>query len=328
MQDDAAALFSAAGIAMVVTNPRLPDNPIVYVNRAFETLTGYTAPMALGRNCRFLQGVATDPRDVDVMRRNLSAGQDCSVVVRNYRANGEAFHYALLISPVLGEDGTPLYFVGLQSEIGEDEQARRLERFQSLIAEIQHRVKNHLSMILGLIRLKSAAPSKIVDLRDLSRRVESLQLLYEEVSAAIANQNEDKIQLGSYLGRVANAIAHLDGRPGVRMNIQVEPLIVETEKAVHIGLVVSEILTNAMQHAFDGQASGLVELRVSRTDQGGMRAIITDDGVGLPDGITWPNPSGMGGRIVAGLVEGLGASLHVARGAVGMNVTLEVPKVE
>jgi len=322
---DATLIFAASSIAMVVTNPRLDDNPIVYVNRAFEDLTGYAARTALGRNCRFLQGPGTDPLSLDVIRRDLQAGRDCSVVLRNYRANGEAFYNGLLISPVVNDDGALIYYVGLQSEIGEAEQAQRLERFQGLIAEIQHRVKNHLSMILGLIRIKSATLPDGRGLKDLSRRIESLQLLYEEMSAAGDGQNEDRVQLGAYLGRVANAIAHLDGRPGVRMNIQVEPLVVETEKAVRISLIVSEILTNAMQHAFAGQASGLVELRVTRTDSGGMRAMITDDGVGLPEGIEWPSPNGMGGRIVSGLVEGLGVSLLVTRGAIGTNVTLEVP---
>ncbi|WP_135503997.1 PAS domain-containing protein [Roseovarius aestuariivivens] len=324
--EDAAAIFSDSGVSMVLTNPRLEDNPIVYVNRAFEKLTGYSSEVALGQNCRFLQGENRDQAPLKPLREAIEKQEEIAVVLENYRANGDAFLNALLISPVFDEQsGEIAYFIGLQSEIEKDHQTEKLEQFEKVVAELQHRVKNHLSMIIGLIRIKARESGDTDSMRDLSRRIESLQLLYEEMASARAETNEDKIQLGSYLGRVANAIAHLDGRPGVRMNVSVEPLMVRTETAVRIGLIVSEVLTNAMQHAFKDQNSGLVELRVTRTDGGGMRAIITDDGMGLPEGVDWPDESGLGGRIVSGLCEGLGATLHVARGAVGTIVSLDVP---
>lgn len=326
---DAAAIFSASGVAMVLTNPRLDDNPIVYVNRAFETLTGYSADVALGQNCRFLQAGNRDQPALETLRSAVKKQEEIAVVLENYRADGELFFNALLISPVFDtQTGDLAYFIGLQSEIDRNYQAEALQQFEEIVAELQHRVKNHLSMIIGLIRMKARESDSEDGFRDLSRRIESLQLLYEEMASARAETNEDKIQLGSYLGRVANAIAHLDGRPGVRMNVSVEPLMMQTETAVRVGLVVSEILTNAMQHAFRDQNSGLVELRVTRTDGGGMRAIITDDGVGLPEDVEWPNKDGLGGRIVSGLCEGLGATLHVSRGAVGTIVTLDVPEAE
>lgn len=328
-EEDAAAIFSASDVSMVLTNPRLDDNPIVYVNRAFERLTGYSSYMATGRNCRFLQAGDHAQEALNPLRKAIRDGEETAVILRNYRADGEAFMNALLISPIHDEQsGEIAYFVGLLSEIDEDHPAEKLQRFEGLVVELQHRVKNHLSMIIGLIRMKARESEGDDDLRDLSRRIESLQLLYEEMATSRAETNEDKIQLGSYLGRVANAIAHLDGRAGVRMNVSVEPLMAQTETAVRIGLVVSEILTNAMQHAFTDQNSGLVELRVTRTDGGGMRAIISDDGVGLPEDIDWPDQNGLGGRIVSGLCDGLNATLHVARGAVGTIVTLDVPDAE
>lgn len=322
---DATAIFSASKVAMVLTNPRLKDNPIVYVNRAFEKLTGYTSDMVMGRNCRFLQGEQTSASAVEELRKAIDDGEEIATVLTNLRSNGEPFLNALLISPVADADGEVMYFVGLQSEVANDKQAERLKQFETVMAEIQHRVKNHLAMILGLIRMKARKSADPDEFKDLSRRVESLQLLYEEMSAAALERNDGKIKLGAYLGRVANAIAYLDSRPGVRMNIHVEPLMVDTETAVRIGLILSEVLTNAMQHAFVEQKSGLVELRVMRTDNGGMRAMVTDDGVGLPENVTWPNAEGLGGRIVQGLCDGLQATLQVTRGAVGTIVTLDVP---
>ena len=326
--EDACALFSSSSIAMVLTNPRLEDNPIIYVNRAFERLTGYTAESAQGRNCRFLQCEETDRDQLADLSEAVAARREHATILLNRRANGETFLNALMISPVHDDDGEVCYFVGLQCEVDNDREHERLKQFETMVSEIQHRVKNHLAMILGLIRMQARASERAEEFHDLSRRIESLQLLYEEMSAAQMVRNDDRIQLGSYLGRVANTIAHLDSRPGVRMNVHVDPLLVGTETAVRIGLIVSEILTNAMQHAFESQETGLVDLRVTRTDRGGLRAIVTDDGVGLPETTDWPKSGNLGARIVTGLTQGLKASLHVSRGAVGTVVTLEVPEAD
>jgi PAS domain S-box-containing protein len=326
---DAIGIFSASRIAMVLTNPRLEDNPIVYVNRAFEKLTGYSKEVVIGRNCRFLQCDDTQKDRVKQLREAIDEGRELSLILLNSRANGERFRNALLISPVTDkESGEIEYFLGLQTELESDHDDEKLQEFETAISEIQHRVKNHLSMILGLIRMQMRQQNDNENYKNLARRVESLQLLYEEMSAAGKERNDGKIQLGAYLGRVANAIAHLDGRPGVRMNVNVEPLVIEAETAVRIGLVVSEVLTNAMQHAFVDQKSGLVEIRVTRTDRDGLRVTVSDDGVGIPEDIDWPGDFGLGGRIVEGLCQGLDATLNVSNGAVGTVVTFDVPHAE
>ena len=327
-EEDAIGLFSASRVAMVVTNPALEDNPIVYVNRAFETLTGYSQDMALGRNCRFLQGPDTKKAHVRTIREALDDAEDVSVTILNYRADGSPFYNSLLISPIVDEQSErPVYFLGLQREVRSDREADAVSSVESLVTEVQHRVKNHLSMIVGLIRMQARKSTSPEEFTDVSRRVESLQLLYEEMTAHSNTSNRDEVKLGAYLGRVAAAIAHIDGRAGVRMNIDVAPVMVDTETAVRIGLIVSEILTNAMQHAFEDQDSGLVELRVTETDDGGVRVIVSDDGVGMPEDFEWPNSDSLGGRIVKGLCDGLGATLNVSRGAVGTVITFDVPHV-
>ncbi|MXQ08751.1 PAS domain-containing protein [Alphaproteobacteria bacterium GH1-50] len=324
--DDAINLFSSSKVAMVLTNPRIEDNPIVYVNRAFERLTGYTSESAVGRNCRFLQGPATKDSDVQALRDAIEQNLDISIVLNNHRADGSEFKNSLLISPIIEEDtDETLYFLGLQREVEADPSGEKIAVMEELISEVQHRVKNHLSMILGLIRIKAREATAKEEFDDIARRIESLQLLYEELAAAQMRGNTDRVQLGSYLGRVAAATSHIDGRAGVRMNIDVAPVVVETEIAVRIGLIVSEILTNTMQHAFADQGTGLVELRVTETNDDGIRCMITDDGIGIPADVKWPSRDSLGGRIVLGLCEGIGATLNVGRGAVGTVITLDVP---
>ena len=104
-EGDALLAFSRSTVAMVLTDPRQDDNPIIYVNRAFERMTGYSAAAAVGRNCRFLQGDQTSARDIDALRRALAEEQEISLDLLNYRADGEPFMNRLIISPIRNEDG-------------------------------------------------------------------------------------------------------------------------------------------------------------------------------------------------------------------------------
>ncbi|QBF32947.1 PAS domain-containing protein [Thalassococcus sp. S3] len=317
--------FSRAQVSMVLTNPNLDDNPIVYVNEAFQRATGYSRTSTIGRNCRFLQGKDTDKADVDRLRKAVERNEDVTVDILNYRANGEPFLNRLIVAPVKDQNGKCQYFIGIQKEIRERDLDSSADRVSQQLLEVQNRVRSDLSMIISMIRQQSRETSAPEDFVALSRRIETLQLLYEEMKLSDAKSNRDGIQLGSYLSRLAAAISHIDGRSGIRMSLQIEPLEVPIETATRVGLVMSEVLTNAFQHAFERLDSGLVEVRMSRLSEGGLRLIIADDGVGIPREVKWPNPRTVGGRIVTGLIEGLEGTLQLGRGAAGSVITIDVP---
>ena len=102
---------------MVLSDPHLPDCPMVLVNPAFEAVTGYSAAESVGRNCRFLQGPRTDPESAPRIRACLQAGQGCIEWIVNYRKDGKQFWNLLFISPVHDEAGKLRYFFGNQLDI-------------------------------------------------------------------------------------------------------------------------------------------------------------------------------------------------------------------
>lgn len=111
-----------------VSDPSLPDNPIVYVSGGFLKLTGYKMDDVLGRNCRFLQGPGTDARAVDVIRRGVAAGRDTSTCLLNYKADGTPFWNQFFVAPLRDADGNVVNFVGVQCEVTrgpEEEQPKR-----------------------------------------------------------------------------------------------------------------------------------------------------------------------------------------------------------
>ncbi|KKL75647.1 hypothetical protein LCGC14_2052800 [marine sediment metagenome] len=324
---EAMETVAASSVAMVLTNTAIHDNPIVYVNAAFERMTGYSRSAAIGRNCRFLQCPDTDPADVAALRRAIEDEREISIDLLNQRADGSRFRNRLLMSPIRDSHGQVQYFLGIQQEITDSNLRDQKIESDRALNEIQHRVKNHLSMIVGLIRVQSRKSTARAEFDSLSRRVESLQLLYEELMQPNAMSNREVVDAGAYLTRIANAIAHLDGRAGVRVNIDTEAVEMEVDTATRVGLIVSEVLTNALQHAFTGRHRGLVHLRVTRLSNEGLRVSISDDGIGFSDGAVWPNMDSMGGRIVTGLIDGLSGTLDVTHAANGTVVTLDVPPI-
>ena len=119
---DRAVAASSNGI--VITDPNSPDDPIVYVNPAFERISGYTVDEALGRNCRFLQGGDRDQPALDDLRLALREERESRVVLKNYRKDGTPFWNELYVSPVHDEKGRLTNFVGVQNDITE---RRRIE---------------------------------------------------------------------------------------------------------------------------------------------------------------------------------------------------------
>jgi len=115
--DPFVAAFANSLTAMIVSDPTLPDNPIVYVNPAFEALTGYAASEVVGRNCRFMQGPLTDAADVARMRDAIAARTRTTLDLLNHRRDGTPFWNRLMIAPVFDDRGAARWFVASQLDV-------------------------------------------------------------------------------------------------------------------------------------------------------------------------------------------------------------------
>ena len=335
--DDSQALagFSRLNVSMVISNPQSEDNPIVYVNDAFERTTGYQRASVIGRNCRFLQGPDTDPESVRKIRSAIEAGEDVTLDLLNYRSNGEPFMNRLMIAPILDARGKPVYFLGIQKELRDEEQDQANEAARLHLDTVYSRVSKDLGLIVSSLvdrnedseepKTEEGRRQMLRTLDVLPRRLECLQFVYEEMQLADEQWNRDGIDLGSLLSRISHTIAHNEGRPGVRFVSLVEPLEVNLETAIRVALITFELVSNAFQHAFDGLDQGYLELRVNRLAAGGLRMTIADDGVGIPKKMAFPPQTSVGGRLVTSLLDGLDATLNVARGAAGTVIMVDVP---
>ena len=182
--DPFAAAIRGTRMAMIVTDPRQEDNPIIFANDAFCRLTGYDHDEVIGRNCRFLQGAETSERDVERLRRAISTKTDAHVELMNYRKDGTPFWNSLFISPVRNSNGDVVFFFGSQLDVSNKKQTefdlhsvndelretkslleqqiddrtaelmRLLAQRSKLVNELDHRVKNNLQLISSLLNFE------------------------------------------------------------------------------------------------------------------------------------------------------------------------------
>ena len=168
MNDDHRHLMetvTASPIAMVVSNPRLPDNPIEVANAAFCALTGYSEGEVVGRNCRFLAGASTESWVTKEITDALRDRRPVLVDILNYRKDGTPFRNGVMITPLFDPEGDLAWFLGSQVDLGEPSADRlfgRRERSAALVSSLPPRQKEVLEgMARGLLNKQIAWELKI-----------------------------------------------------------------------------------------------------------------------------------------------------------------------
>jgi PAS domain S-box-containing protein len=154
----------ATDVSFTISDPAQPDNPLVWVNPAFTRITGYTFEEAAGRNCRFLQGPATDRDTVRAMHEALAAQQSITVTLLNYRKDGTAFWNEVSMSPVFDGEGQLTNFVGVQADVTARVQA---EAEREAAYQAAERAQGRLAVLAGV----SAALSTTLDVGEALHRM-------------------------------------------------------------------------------------------------------------------------------------------------------------
>lgn len=166
MASDQRSLIEAIGlspIAMVVSNPRRPDNPLELVNSAFCELTGYPVEEIVGRNCRFLSEPETVSAPRAEMRAAISEARPVLAEIVNYRRDGRSFRNGVMIAPLFDDEGKLAWFLGSQVDLGEHSPlADRRSQASSRVARLPQRQREVLQgMARGLLNKQIAWDLKI-----------------------------------------------------------------------------------------------------------------------------------------------------------------------
>jgi PAS domain S-box-containing protein len=256
------------------------DLPLVYANEGFERLSGYEASELLGRNCRFLQGEATDPAAVAELGTHIDAGEPASVELLNYRADGSPFWNQVRLSPVEGPDGALTHFLGFQTDVTERKRTEQLVRLLNRV--LRHNLRNDLNVLLGVGSHLQSGVADDDELVALGERIErtTTQLLDTSEQARELEQNARREREPRRLAPAALFDAATDGLPA---DAAVDTAV-RTERGVCAGpeleQAVTELVRNAVAHNPD--AEPWVELEATDDDEW-VELTVRDDGPGIDD---------------------------------------------
>lgn len=301
-------------VAIAVSELR-PSESITYCNLEFERLTGLAAAAIQGKDWSTLPGIATPRHDDTRLSDAVQTGEEYlgtfGIDNDGARVNVDAWS-----NTIEDEDGTPLFRLVALAGVGDacrsdDDQHNELLRSKdTLLLELQHRVKNNLQMITALIRMEarnlgdSEAGARF---DNLAGRINSLAILYDLLSGKGA---DDAVDLGIYLSQVASSVMQAHAQEGVRLELKVDTWLVSINVAMPAGLVVNELMTNALKHAFADRDGGIITLS-SLVDDAGCHVAVSDNGAGLPAGLSWPEQGKLSAIIVQSLRQNAKAEVKV-----------------
>ncbi len=193
---------------------------------------------------------------------------------------------------------------------------------RTLLRELQHRIKNTLAMISGIVSYSatnSSSPEAVASLESVLARIRSVSDLY---SLLYSSESQGEVGLDEHFGKVVAGLESL--AKGIRITTAFDPVAVSATDAAPLGIMLAELVTNAVKYAFPRGQGGVISLALRRT-AGGARLEVADDGVGLPPGFVLGLNSGTGLTLVSGLAGQVEGRFSIENGVIGTICIVEFP---
>ena len=292
--------IATVGVGVVVSDPRQPDNPIVFSNAAFTSISGYESGEFIGRNCRFLQGPKTDRSVVAEIGRSIAAREPFHGTLLNYRKDGVSFLNELTITPVRDAHGALLNFVAIQHDVTARVRAEALVRESyealrvlegqrdSLTSMIVHDMRSPLSVATGsleLVRMGDATRLDAEDQEALQFAADAMQELNVMITSLLDVSRLENGQfpldlsdhdLGALVYAALESRRIVDGGERLTVEGPPAPVVARCDAGLTTRILVN-LVGNALKFT---PPSGRVSVRISRKD-GVCRIDVADTGPGI-----------------------------------------------
>ena len=337
---------------MMVTDATLPGNPILFANKAFSDLSGYSVDELRGQDAHFMNGDETDPEAIRRYETAMKQGRDEMLEILQYRKDGTPFRAMLFATPLDDGQGTVtnhfLSYLDVTRRYDAEQSLRALaselegrvtartqelqaanERLTGLLAErdmllveVNHRAKNSLAVaasLLGVQGRRQPDPAVKVLFEEAQDRLNAMARVHDLLSRS---ESAQRVDLATYVIDLCEALRPIT-ESGDRIRFEVETdggILVEANTAFSVGIVVTELLTNAVKYAFPAPRSGTILAQARRSQPGRIEIMVRDDGVG----VSHFREGSLGYGLVRSLVQQIGGEIDI-RSEAGLTVTISFP---
>jgi PAS domain S-box-containing protein len=344
---------------MLVTDATLPGNPIIFANRAFIELSGYTEDELLGQDPHFMNGEQTDADAIRQYETAINEGRDNTVEILQYRRDGKPFRAMLFASPLDNREGRvshhflsylditrrydaegelrtltselerrvverthDLEASNAKLEAANQKLSKLLAERNMLLSEVNHRAKNSLSVAASLLAIQGRRqPDRAVRalFEEAQDRLNAMARVHDLLSKSESIQRVDLATYVTDLCEALRPITQNDGRVRFAVSAQ-EGILVEADTAFALGIVLTELITNAVKYAFPPPRSGTIFAQARRGAPERLEVSIRDDGVGMASF----REGSLGYGLVRSLVEQINGNIAVQSDP-GLTVTISFP---
>lgn len=290
---------------------------VVYANKKCEEIMGYSVDDFLSADFNFFNIIAPD--SLDLIKKNFSLHlkkqevppYEYGLVTKN-RKRIDAIITTKLIS--FGDDSATL---GIITDITDRKRTEEkikaaLKEKEVMLREIHHRVKNNMQIITSLLRLQASQikDPKIQKMLNLSQnRIKSMSLIHESL---YQSGDLTRINFLDYIQKMTTHVHSLfrQGKQVIDINYDLEDVHLDINKAIPFGLIINELITNALKHAFPSGKNGEIELKLTQEISGKVIFCVKDNGTGIPEDVNIKKPETLGLQLVYDLARQLGGSVE------------------
>jgi PAS domain S-box-containing protein len=284
------------------------DNRIAYINRAGQARFGYAEEEIRGRPLYDFLAEESRPLVADRIRRRIAGEKVDDYEVNIVSRTGEPMTAIVRAIPIQFEGG-PAVLVAL-TEITERKRMERtleasLHEKEALLRELYHRTKNNMQVICAMLALHSSGavdPKVIQVFQEMENRIMSMALVHQKL---YQSRNLDRIDLRDYFRELSGLLlrSYNVSRTRIALPLEMDALEVAIDVAIPLGLILNELISNSLKHAFPGERGGEIRIRFREEDGGKAVLEVSDNGVGLPPSFDFRKEGRMGLQSVFATAE-------------------------
>lgn len=307
-------MTTAFALHKIILNHK--NEPIDYIfieaNKAFEEQTELKRDNFIDKKVtEVLPGIEKDPADwIGKYGKVALTGEEISF--DQFSESLSKWYHVLVYSPMKG------YFATIFTNITENKQAEEriiasLHEKEILLKEIHHRVKNNLQIISSLLKLQanSIKDERVKEsFRESQQRIVAMASVHTQL---YKSQNFAAISFADYVQDMTRQLlqAYRTGTAAIDLIINIEEIMLPLDSAIPCGLLINELITNALKYAFPEARKGEITIEARQTENG-VRLIFADNGIGLPNGVDFHTTETLGLRLVQMLVKQLDGSIELS----------------